>query len=80
MAVYSISYDLNKEGQNYKDLIAEIKSFNGYCKVMDSYWFVSSNNDAQIVYSKLAKLYSFTIKGNSIRCAHTSNTRPFKIP
>ena len=55
MAVYSVSYDLNKEGQNYKDLIAEIKSFNGYCKVMDSYWFVSSNNDAQIVYSKLAK-------------------------
>lgn len=29
---------------------------------------------------KISKTYFFIIKGNSIRCAHTSNTRPFKIP
>lgn len=46
MTVYSVSYDLNEEGQNYKDLIDEIKKFNGYCKVMKSYWFVCSDNDA----------------------------------
>ena len=37
MTVYSVSYDLNKEGQNYKDLIAEIKSFNGY---IDGKWIL----------------------------------------
>lgn len=26
MTVYSVSYDLNEEGQNYKDLIDEIKN------------------------------------------------------
>lgn len=55
MTVYSVSYDLNKEGQNYKDLIAEIKSFNGYCKVMDSYWFVYSNGSASAVSARLKK-------------------------
>ena len=29
---------------------------------------------------KISKTYFFIIKGNSIRRAHTSNTRPFKIP
>jgi hypothetical protein len=55
MAVYSVSYDLNKAGQNYEGLITEIKNFSDYRKVMDSYWFVCSLQDAQTVYSKLAK-------------------------
>lgn len=55
MTVYSVSYDLNKAGQNYKDLIAEIKSFNGYCKVMDSYWFVCSNGNASAISERLKK-------------------------
>ena len=55
MAIYSVSYDLNKEGQNYKDLIAEIKSFNGYCKVMDSYWFVCSKDTATTLANRLKK-------------------------
>ncbi|WP_278493424.1 hypothetical protein [Acinetobacter gyllenbergii] len=55
MTVYSVSYDLNKEGQNYKDVIAEIKKFNGYCKVMDSYWFVCSDADATGVSERLRK-------------------------
>ena len=55
MTVYSVSYDLNKEGQNYKDLIAEIKSFNGYCKVRDLYWFVCSTGNASTVSERLKK-------------------------
>ncbi|EKU36732.1 hypothetical protein VXQ47_14155 [Acinetobacter pittii] len=55
MTVYSVSYDLNEEGQNYKDLIDEIKKFNGYCKVMKSYWFVCSDNDANSVSDRLRK-------------------------
>ncbi|MDC4817776.1 hypothetical protein QDT73_16230 [Acinetobacter baumannii] len=53
MTVYSVSYDLNKEGQNYENLIAEIKNFNGYCKVMKSYWFVCSNDSAESVSNRL---------------------------
>ncbi|MFW1746108.1 hypothetical protein ACG9XW_07780 [Acinetobacter guillouiae] len=55
MAVYSVSYDLNKEGQNYTALITEIKSFNGYCKVMQSYWFICSNDSIQAVSDKLIR-------------------------
>lgn len=37
MAVYSISYDLNKSGQNYDGLIKELRKFDGWCHPMKSY-------------------------------------------
>ncbi|MEJ5035487.1 hypothetical protein WH285_00690 [Acinetobacter johnsonii] len=55
MAVYSVSYDLNKTGQNYDGLIKEIESFNGYAKVMKSHWMVCHNGTANDVYEKLKK-------------------------
>ncbi len=55
MAVYSVSYDQNKTGQKYDDLIKEIKSFDGWCHAMDSYWFVCSNLSAEKVYEQLRK-------------------------
>lgn len=55
MAVYSVSYDLNKAGQNYEGLINEIRTFNGYRKVMKSHWFVCHNGNAAQVYEKLKK-------------------------
>ncbi|UOG16934.1 hypothetical protein [Acinetobacter sp. PK01] len=55
MAVYSISYDLNKSGQKYDELIEEIKNFDGWCHAMDSYWFVCSNQSAAQVYERLRK-------------------------
>ena len=53
MTVYSVSYDLNKQGQDYKGLIDSLQSFDGYCKVMKSYWFVCSNGSADEVYNIL---------------------------
>ena len=55
MTVYSVSYDLNKEGQDYDGIISEIKSFNGYRKVMKSHWLVCHNGKAKQVYEKLQK-------------------------
>lgn len=40
--ILSISYDLNKDGQNYTDLYDTIKTAPGYIRAMDSYWFISS--------------------------------------
>ena len=55
MAVYSVSYDLNKIGQNYDGLINEIKTFNDYEKVMKSHWFIYYNGTAEQAYTKLYK-------------------------
>ncbi|MBC68732.1 MULTISPECIES: hypothetical protein [Acinetobacter] len=55
MTVYSVSYDLNKSGQKYDELIKEIKSFDGWCHAMDSYWFVCSSQSAAQVYERLRK-------------------------
>lgn len=43
MAVYNICYDLNAKGQKYEELIKHIKSFDGWCHVLDSHWWVRSN-------------------------------------
>lgn len=37
-----ITYDLRKEGRNYDDLYAYLKSFAGWAKITESTWFVSS--------------------------------------
>jgi hypothetical protein len=55
MTVYSVSYDLNKTGQNYDGLITEIKTFNDYEKIMKSHWFIYYNGTAEQVYNKLSK-------------------------
>ncbi len=55
MAVYSISYDLNKSGQNYDGLIKELRKFDGWCHPMKSYWLVCSNRTADQIYEQLKK-------------------------
>lgn len=42
MAVFSVSYDLNKSGKNYEGLYAELKK-TGYAHIMDSTWLVSTS-------------------------------------
>jgi len=46
MAIYAISYDLKKPGQNYDDLYEELKSFGGYWHYLDSIWLVSTDLSA----------------------------------
>ncbi|EKO3968816.1 hypothetical protein EF707_06180 [Vibrio fluvialis] len=38
-----ISYDLNSPGQNYDNVIREIKSLGSWAKVQKSFWYVNSN-------------------------------------
>lgn len=39
-----ISYDLNKPGQDYTDLIEAIKKIGNWWHCLDSTWIVKSNN------------------------------------
>ena len=56
MAIYSVSYDLKVDADpNYDEIITEIKSFNGYRKVMKSHWFVCHSGSANQVYEKLKR-------------------------
>jgi len=54
MAKYLITYDLNKVGQNYEDLINKIKSYKYYSHPMLSVWFIKSDNSAEVIYNSLA--------------------------
>jgi hypothetical protein len=51
---YCISYDLNRPGQDYSDLIKAIKSYE-FVEVMKSGWFVKSTNSAQQIYDHLRR-------------------------
>ncbi|WHX46293.1 hypothetical protein MKY83_07035 [Bacillus sp. FSL M8-0266] len=54
MAVYLVTYDLNKSGQNYEDLYKTLKQqFIAYNHIMESCWLVETNNTAQGVYELL---------------------------
>ena len=54
MASVLVSYDLNSPGQSYDKLIAQIKTYPGYCQVLKSAWIVDwSAASAQSVYEDL---------------------------
>ena len=51
--VFSISYDLNKPGQDYKGLYEAIKSCGEWWHYLDSTWLVSTNLTADDIWGKL---------------------------
>lgn len=51
--VYEISYDLNRPGQDYKDLYAAIKNLGSWCHPVDSTWFVDSSLSADAIRDRL---------------------------
>jgi hypothetical protein len=55
MKVYLINYDLNKSGQDYTDLINEIKKSTGWIKYLKSGWFIATNESVEQVYTRLRK-------------------------
>lgn len=58
MPIYLIGYDL-KSGQDYSDLIAELKSFGTWWHGLDSTWLIESDKSAKEIHSTLkAKLPS----------------------
>ncbi len=54
--ILSISYDLNKAGQNYTDLYTKIKTAPGYIKAMDSYWFICTNESVETWSNRLLQV------------------------
>jgi hypothetical protein len=51
--VYSISYDLNKPGQDYSALYSAIKDLGSWCHPLDSTWFVVTELTATDVRDSL---------------------------
>lgn len=58
--VYEISYDLNRPGQDYKDLYVAIKNFGSWCHPVDSTWFVDSNLSANTIRDGLTAVMDKT--------------------
>lgn len=56
MNKYVVSYDLNKEGQKYSELINFLKSFPDYVHVQKSYWFIKSNESANFISEKIESI------------------------
>lgn len=52
MAIYEISYDLNKTGKDYKGLYAAIEFFT-YFHPLDSTWFVDTDWSAHQIWLRL---------------------------
>jgi len=52
MAVFSISYDLNKSGKNYEGLYEEIKRTE-WLHILDSTWLISTQETAQVLSERL---------------------------
>ena len=52
---YLITYDLNKQGQNYTNLIAAIKTFSRWAHVQDSVWYIKSPMEAASVRDFLSQ-------------------------
>lgn len=53
MKAFSISYDLNKSGKDYKGLISAIMGLGANLHCTDSYWLVACNQTSQQIYDKL---------------------------
>ncbi len=53
MEIKLITYDLNKQGQDYKDLYAEIKSLGPCINALDSVWLVKTDLSSTKIRDKL---------------------------
>ena len=54
--VYTISYDLNRPGQNYSSLYEAIKNLGDWCHPLDSTWFVVTNLEATTIRNRLKEV------------------------
>ena len=53
MAVYLVTYDLNKAGKDYKSLYDEIQALGSWSHYLDSTWFVDTSLTATQIRDKL---------------------------
>lgn len=62
MAVFIISYDLNRPGQNYPDLYDKIKSLGSWAHILDSTWLIDTNKTAKEVFDSISPCLDSTDK------------------
>ena len=55
MPVYTVSYDLNRPGQNYTDLIAELESSPGWWHFLKSSWLISTNETPDQLWNRISR-------------------------
>ncbi|HGY4398009.1 hypothetical protein AB2J17_05785 [Citrobacter freundii] len=53
MAIYHVSYDLNKSGQNYQGMYDELMETD-YCHYAESSWLIDTSETAEQVWSRLS--------------------------
>lgn len=51
--IYSINYDLNSPGQDYKELHKAIKNLGTWWHYLDSTWLVSTSKNADQIWERL---------------------------
>lgn len=56
MNSYLIGYDLDKPGQDYKDLFEAIKALGSWWHCLDSTWIIKSNLSAETIRNSLMKV------------------------
>ena len=55
MAVYSVSYDLHRPGQNYTGLIDELKKSRNWWHYLESTWLIVTNETASQLWDRLSQ-------------------------
>lgn len=55
MKTFSVSYDLNKPGQNYDNLIKELKRSHSWWHYLDSTWLIKTNESASQLSTRIRK-------------------------
>jgi hypothetical protein len=56
MGTFMVGYDLKKPGQDYKDLIAKLKSYPNWWHYLDSTWLVVANTSVVTIRDELRDL------------------------
>lgn len=58
MALYLITYDLDKDSNQYKTLTNEIEKIGDSIHILDSVWIVKTNINAPMIKEKIAYCFS----------------------
>ena len=53
-SVYAVSYDLNKAGQNYSGLIAELQRSDSWWHYLKSTWLIYTNESADQLWTRIS--------------------------
>jgi len=54
MKSYIITYDLNKSGQNYEELIGKIKQYGTWCHLQGSVWVIKTSQTSTQIRDTLS--------------------------